>query len=457
MADINSLSIVNTLDTGASPKGSAVFKDGQVLFGKVVGLFRDQVILNLCGRNHLAETALPLFPGESIRVRVDGTRERKVILRLLDQSPGQATVPLRETEIKSALANIGVFASDQNTGLAKALIESGMPVTKDSLNELLKLIYLAENGSSDLEGSARAVLFLKLRDVPVTSESVGLAKLFLRNEIPISDELSALQGSLSDFLSKGGSETAASLSELAASIADDLKAAWIDPREAGSLAEQVRGFLGVLGYEHRLISSLLAEGAVSAAGIQQNLKGKLIMLNEDIRGLIGGAQPDQIGSLGLDKLLERATSLIRSFSSLQLCNQASSGGTLDFLYFPIPVRLGDTHSTADVRIFRQAGGGKTRPIDASNFRLAFLLETPNLGAVNILLDVVNQRVHCQIGVESETTKKVFLEHLPSLKEGLKQFNFALDDVRFWSLREEEKPGSPGEEGGLCLGRVDIKV
>jgi len=457
MTDISSLNIVNTLSADTSPKGSAIFKEGQILFGKVVGLFRDQVILSLCGRNHLAETTLPLFPGESIRVRVEGTREKKVILKLLDQSPGQSSPPLRETEIKNALASIGVFASDQNIGLAKALIGSGLPVTKDNLNELLKLIYLTENGFSDLEEGSRAILFLKLRDVPVTSESVGLAKLFLNNEIAISGELNELQGSLWDFLSKGRGETPASFSELARSVADDLQAVWINPLKPGNLAEQVRNFLGILSYEHQLISSLVAEKDTSSLDVQQNLKGRLILLNEDVRGIIGGLPQDQIGSLGLDKVLEHAVSLIRSFSSLQLCNQASLDRTFDFLYLPIPIGLGDTHATAEVKIFRRSGGDKTKPIDASNFKLAFLLETPNLGVVNILLDVVNQRIKCQIGVESERIKKVFGEHLPSLKEGLEQFNYTLDDVRFWSLQEEGKPDSFAEKGGFCLGSVDIKV
>jgi len=89
---------------------------GEVMLGKVVASFGDKVIVSLCGGNLLAETNLSFFPGDFIKVRVDGLKKGKIILKFLGKGENaqSAKEPLESSSVKpDTLFSIPIQFNDE--------------------------------------------------------------------------------------------------------------------------------------------------------------------------------------------------------------------------------------------------------------------------------------------------------------------------------------------------------
>ena len=83
MSKLNRVSIVNVAGTGSSTKTGASFRLGEMLFGKIVDVAGEAVVLSIGGETYTAKTSLAFSPGESVRLKVEDKDQSRIVLKVV--------------------------------------------------------------------------------------------------------------------------------------------------------------------------------------------------------------------------------------------------------------------------------------------------------------------------------------------------------------------------------------
>lgn len=104
--------------------------------------------------------------------------------------------------------------------------------------------------------------------------------------------------------------------------------------------------------------------------------------------------------------------------------------TLDFssyLLLQIPPGRGEKTAPTRIKLFYKENGRK-RKLDAWNTKLTFLLDTRNLGQLEIGVAIARGRLSCHLVVETEPVRSVVNENLKELKMSLEELNYSVSDI-----------------------------
>jgi hypothetical protein len=101
---------------------------------------------------------------------------------------------------------------------------------------------------------------------------------------------------------------------------------------------------------------------------------------------------------------------------------------------------------------------KRKKVDISNLQFAILLNTPKLGLLEILIQIYNKAISCNINVENELIKDFLEENLKSLKTSLQNLDFKVEDLKLniKNLREITRKFRE-EPRFFTIGKIDIRA
>ncbi|MCZ0872204.1 hypothetical protein [Peribacillus sp. AS_2] len=130
----------------ASPleiKGTASFKNGQILLGKVNKVFLNQTAEVQFGHQKMVATLdIPLRTGVKYWIQVQQPIEGSVVLKALD-SPNLNVSGLKRT-VAQLIAHLGIKPEPSATKLAEYLLTNRLPITKETFRSALQWLKAAD-------------------------------------------------------------------------------------------------------------------------------------------------------------------------------------------------------------------------------------------------------------------------------------------------------------------------
>ncbi len=176
--------------------------EGALLKATVQRVTGSDVLLNINGRLLSARTEIPLQARQTVLLEVSQTAPLQVSLRALPQTTGADNAVTTSQNLQSLLANWGMQADDTNLAIAKSLFTQSHTINPDDINAIRnqwQMLSPQEGGSK--EANLQALTYLHTNRLPVSSESLTMARHWLstpfNNGSQIAQGLTNLQQTLS--------------------------------------------------------------------------------------------------------------------------------------------------------------------------------------------------------------------------------------------------------------------
>ncbi len=192
--------------------GTVSVSEGQLIRATIQQVNDQTVLLNVAGQLISAKTDIPLEPRQQVLLNVRQAGPDQIILQIIpdtgaQEQPAAATAQSGNTaldaavgqNIRQTLASWGMPADAVNVQLAEALLTHGRTLNPQDLQAARQAwVNLPNPTPADLD----AVAFLQANKLPLSPESVSLAKQWLSGLPPIANQLNELQQTLSAVLSR---------------------------------------------------------------------------------------------------------------------------------------------------------------------------------------------------------------------------------------------------------------
>ena len=180
-----------------NPQLQSSLKENQRLTVKVVAVSGDKVVLNIGGKAVFAKTDLPLQVGSTLTVEVRQSQEFPITLSLLASQLPVASVTAEES-LGDLLAMMGQRATPLAKGLAKELLEAGVPLHENKLRDALNII----SSLKDEPLAIKSAAFIIQNDLPVNPSILKRVMVYLsaRENIGNENPISTLVKGIHNFL-----------------------------------------------------------------------------------------------------------------------------------------------------------------------------------------------------------------------------------------------------------------
>ena len=408
---------------------------GQDLEARVLeGLTEGRWAIRLMGRTLVAESHLPLVPGQLVETHVESIGP-PLVLAVTGGTGSEVA------SIGRALHELGLLDDPLNRSITKGLIGRGMPVDRQgvlSLRELLAGLPLPIDDPDALEELVLRALFLRDRGLPVTPDTLAaylgrlpggaLASLleglvaFLR-ELRLTKPPLADTGMLADrihyILTDGGALSGDGLARLVAGLGLDL--------------------------EGRLASWIAAGGDGLPEGLEDAIKTALLRLQAQLVSL-DASGPDRSALEALQGRLRAALSFL---DTLQADNLPHPGR--EALQLQIPILFEGQFRTADLRVSGRPTDGARR-IDPDDLRISLAIELSGIGPLRIDLSAIKGAATCSLHAADEERAAFLQTFSGELTAALESCGYRISEVgcRVLSGRPPDDTGGGAPSVGLDL-------
>ena len=410
---------------------------GQDLEARVLeGLSEGRWAIRLMGRSLVAESRLPLVPGQLVEARVESVGP-PLVLAVIGGTGSEVA------SIGRALHELGLLDDPLNRSIAKGLIGRGLPVDRQGvlpLRELLVGLPLTLDDPDLLEELVLRALFLRERGLPVTP-----------------DTLAAYLGRL-----PGG--TMAGLLEGLVAFLRELRLSKPPVAEIGTLADRIQSVLAEggtlsgeglarlmdglgLDLEGRLASWITEGGQGLPAGLEDAIKTALLRLQAQL-ALLGASDPDR-GAL--DALQGRLRAVLSFLDTLQADNLPHPGR--ETFQLQIPILFEGQFRTADLRVSGRSADGARR-IDPDDLRLSLAIDLSGIGPLRIDLAVVRGTATCSLHATDEERAAFLQTFSGELKAALESCGYRISEV---GCRVRSGPPADDGQGGTPSVGLDLRV
>ncbi len=167
-----------------SIEGGPRFKEGQILSGKVIGSQGGKYLIQIGNKRVLADSRLRLQVGDAFKVRVAGTIDGQLHLKLLTLDRKFIFYNISDEEVMARLLAMKLPQSDSYINLAKVAIKYGIPLSRDILITLAKL--LGKNFSS---AKAEAAAFLLASGLETNQYNLTVLEGFVKGNLLLANYL----------------------------------------------------------------------------------------------------------------------------------------------------------------------------------------------------------------------------------------------------------------------------
>ncbi len=331
-----------------------------------------------------------------------------------------------------------IETTEQNVILGKALLNHGLPVTQQLMDELSQsLSGIANWGQTEADMAAA----LKAGGMPLTQNTLSLA---LQTLPTLADSVSKLQSQLS-VLAKG--EAGPDIARLAEQAQKLLQSATIDwSKDLPGLLNDLKQAISVWG---KSLESELAKQA----------NGESIQGNEGWLSLVQLRKALESG--GYRSTVHSIDQFMEGVRQMQFLNTARpvENGNPPWLLLNLPVAehipgqptQQGTFFPASLRIAYRTQG-KIKKIDAENTRLVLTVDLQDGDYVTADLSVIGKRVGAWLSVSTDELKELAVANLPDLEGRLEKLGLQLKvahcDVASIGpvLSQEVQETFPGSQG-----------
>ncbi len=410
---------------------------GQDLEARVLdGLSAGRWAIRLMGRTLVAESHLPLVPGQLVEARVDSVGP-PLVLTVTGGTGSEVA------SIGRALQELGLLDDPLNRSIAKGLIGRGMPVDRQgvlSLRDLLGGLPLPADDPDALEELVLKALFLRERGLPVTPDTLAayLGRLpggtmgglleglvaFLRElrltKSPVSD-IGTLADRIHNLLTDGGGLSGDGLARLVAGLGLDL--------------------------EGRLASWIAGGGDGLPEGLGEAIKTALLRLQAQLTSL-DAAGPDRSA---LEALQGRLRAVLSFLDTLQADNLPHPGR--ESLQLQIPILFEGQFRTADLRVTGRSADGARR-VDPDDLRLSLAIDLSGIGPLRIDLAVVKGTATCGLHAADEERAAFLQTFTGELKAALESCGYRISEI---GCRVFSGLPSDDRDGGTPSVGLDLRV
>lgn len=380
------------------------YRPGQYLFGQVAGRQGEGFLLRFGGSTLSARSNVPLEVGQSLQVQVQGQEQGQLRLQVV-KSPFTA---MSDGQLSSALSGLKLPVSDESLALAKTMVEHGVPLTREnfaSLRSVLAQVSAQGGGQAQAlpqQVQVGAAWFLQCNHLPVSPQNVTALGAFIAANPQLGAQLFALQGELRRMAESPGRQSRRAL-DLLAEVPGILGEYLLEPT-----SQERGGKAGRRLFDLARQAGIETHVGVLGGGGEQDWD--LVAMLRRLRAALAGEARLQ-GALGLVEGLEE------HLRALQLINQARPDAFLGFYYLQVPLRVEQGESAEVwIRFSRDEEGERT--VDPEDCRIEFRISTEHLGELVCTLDVKGRTVHLDLGAASEEVRSFVESGLPVLVERL---------------------------------------
>lgn len=147
----------------------------QALQGRVLSVHGSRVVISLLGEQIAAESLLSLQVGQVLDLMVREVRPDRVTLQVAHKVRNEAPAfrLIADQDMSDLLLSQHLLPDRTNLLIARTLIHNSLPVTKALVMGTRKALSFID---APTEEESDAAIYLLLKDLPVTPESLELAK-----------------------------------------------------------------------------------------------------------------------------------------------------------------------------------------------------------------------------------------------------------------------------------------
>lgn len=429
---------------------------GERFKATVTDISPNQVTIRLKSGESLTARSLILPEariGEESIFAVKENFKGQVLLEMVKPDASAAQNPV----IKEALANAGLYGSNENMALAATLVENGIPIDAANLHnaaffnyskptvDLKQLLFLLEEGfpaeqkSIDtLNGILNKRLSIAsdtsaLLDKLIKTDDAALQKLLLKAVADVKIGDATLIELFKGELSKGMTQSEAKVNE-AAKLDMQKAAALLGDGETGSDA---------------LLERIFASDDKATREWLVNRFGQTLQRHLSVK-LPGSKDPsEQLKELtGVYKTINETASRIQTALSQAAPNDemaklaAGIRDNLEFMsrignhkeYFQIPFTVSGNENQGELIIFKDKKGRDARKANGQASALVSL-DLLRLGHVEVFINKSGKRLSLQFGSDNDDTLKLVDKSVSKLRVVLSSRGYSVDEYSFKKISE----------------------
>lgn len=488
------------------------FDVGHILQGRVLAVQGSRVLIALLGEQITAESAIPLQVGQALGLIVREVRSDRMILHIAQEAnvetPGlQAPT---EQDLSELLVAQHVPVDPTNVLIARALIRNALPITKAIVLTARHTLSFIDVPTAE---DADAAIFLMVRELPVTPQSLELTKGALSQPHSLGAHVRALAIQLVELLSHIARDGTASLLPqplfaLAQQVLQDLPLLVLEHAQDRALAALIRQVLDQIATptEARL-ARFLAETAFASSRREAHhppaATANEIVIIEPLPLTSEGrptfapgdghhafqaplSRPSQEPARDFRQqlallrtmavhvmaelprhhsaapLLHQLQTTIRELISMVETEQLTNAGMPPptqaqghyLFHLPVAVAGQNVTDTAEVRLYYQRRD-HTKRVDPEKAHLAFLLQLSRLGSVELHVDLYRKHLRCRIECSRQEAADLFQQSSSELEERLQDIGYVVDAIRSVTTCSPEAHSEQPSTSGLF--KIDLQA
>ena len=335
----------------------------------------------------------------------------------------------------------GIPVTDNSLLLARSALKQNLPVTPDLLNELLAvLLESGPGGDAQVELAAA----LKAAGLPVTPQSLALAA---RPAAQTGEALGNLIALLSNALHQNLPAATAKQLNSNLQMLKEIVLPW--SAESGQLASQIKASVDVLG---RSLESILLEQSQNPnfSGSEKSLLSLFKLqqlLKQDGKSDLAGAVDKFLGDIRQNQLMNVKPDPVPG---------RGEWSEIGFLLQRALQEANDNSAAARLRIAHEAGqdSGKINP---AYTRLLIQVDVRPGETVEVDISLVGKQIRTAVTAPDPAWVKNAQVELPSLEEALHGLGFVMKDTQIDVGKPLPFGGIAMTAGGAPRMTVDIEV
>lgn len=328
--------------------------------------------------------------------------------------------PMQEEALTTSLSTMKMPLTKENVTLAKAMVQTGVPLTKENMASLKTSLASLPNGGT--AGDMKAASFLKSASLPQTPQNITTLSNFISVNPHIGACVFAFNGELRKLCDGKGKFNSSDKMKIISKTSSKLGEMMM---EAGAdIRQNARAFRKNAGNSGMNLPSFM----------MGNRDEELDSLMLELRKMLFSDKKSSV-SEGLKKsFLE----LEDSISAQRLINSGKREGLENFFYMQIPLVIDDQNFTAEFKIFYTTDYEGRKIVDPENFEFELAVPTRYMDEVRFKGSVVSGVINITAGFASPEICMFAERFMPALMERLENnIGFVQGDWNIFEYLAEE--------------------
>lgn len=398
---------------------------GKIVHGTVYSKLSDKTyIFSINDKKIVAESSVLLSDGQQITMEIQGRKEHQYIVKLINQENSNLDT------LKIIINQLGIKDTNLNRSLIKAFLTKGLPLKYDLIQKASQLIQTS--GQYTQEEILMVIQGLKWNIYKV--QTLKAVQSFLYNEKQIGNEglinlakyLKGIAVSLN-----GKLDEHSTTKTLLQKINQMVNQTFLKPEEGSlSLKNQLQNlFASQLPISKKDLKRLSRQ-SLSFSKLLQNFS-RFLQEAEANLNKVQGFKESYLPLIEEGKRIEKQLEGQQIFQSLWDLDQEN------YLYFNLPIIQKDKIlNWGQIKIKKDINGKKI--IDPQNLNFSILVNTKNLGPLQLDIKIWKKEVSASGKVTKEWVKEILVDSWQNIQKTFSSMGYKLNNCKWEVCSFEEK-------------------